>query len=106
MFYISPKSNDAYLEQLHNHLTNLANESKLIILLGDFNHPDVNWTTYSGSSHKANKFCDLLFQFNLSQLVNEPTHNQGKILDLIITNNEDNVYNLFVHPQHHQPDII
>ena len=58
--YIPPNSNDAYHDQLHNHFTNLANESKPIVLLGDFNYPDVNWATYSGSSPKANKFCDYI----------------------------------------------
>ena len=103
VIYIPPNSSDTYHEQLHIYLTNLVNDSKPIILLGDFNFPDVDWATYSGSSPKANKFCDLLFQLNLSQLINEPTHNQGNILDLVITNNEDIVYNLFVHPQHYQP---
>ena len=79
-----------------------TNESSPIIFLGDFNLPGVNWATYSGSSPKSNKFCDLLFQLNLFQLVDEPTYNQGNTLDLIITNNEDIVYNISIHP-HYQP---
>ena len=74
-----------------------------IFLLGDFNFPDVDWTTLSGSSSRSNKFCDLLFQYNLTQIVNEPTHNLGNILDLIITNNKDIIDNLKVHPQHYKP---
>jgi len=31
------------------------------------------------------QFCDLLFQLNLSQLINKPTHIQGNTLDLVIT---------------------
>ena len=100
--YIPPNSSDTYHELLHSYLTNLVNESSPIILLGDFNLPDVNWATYSGSSPKSNKCCDLLFQLNLFQLVDEPTHNQGNTLDLIITNNEDIVYNISIHP-HYQP---
>ena len=96
--YIPPNSSDTNHELLHSYLTNLVNESSPIILLGDFNLPDVNWATYSGSSPKSNKFCDLLFQLNLFQLVDEPTHNQGNTLDLIITNNEDIVYNISIHP--------
>jgi len=37
--YIPPNSCDTYHELLHNYLTNLVDESKPIILLGDFNHP-------------------------------------------------------------------
>jgi len=58
--YISPNSNDTYHEQLHNHLTNLANELNPLILLGDFNDPDVDWATYSGSSPKANKLFEVV----------------------------------------------
>jgi len=71
------------------------NQNQLLYLLGDFNLPGhIQWF--------LSKIYDLLFQLNLSQLVNEPTHNQGNILGLIITNNEDIVYNLSVHPQHYQ----
>ena len=47
----------------------------------------------------TNSVTYLLFQLNLNQIVNE-THN---ILDLIITNNEDIIDNLNVHPQHFEP---
>jgi len=101
--YIPPNSSDAYHEMLHNYLTSLVIEPSPIILLGDFNLPDVEWATYSGSSLRSNQFCDLLFQLNLSQLVNEPTHNKGNILDLIITNNDDIVYNVHIYPSVYQP---
>ncbi|XP_065895943.1 uncharacterized protein [Dysidea avara] len=52
--YIPPNSSDTYHELLHSYLTNLVDESSPIILLGDFNLPDVNWATYSGSSPKSN----------------------------------------------------
>ena len=69
--YIPPNSSDTYHELLHSYLTNLVNESSTIILLGDFNLPDVNWATYSDSSPKSNKFCDLLFQLSLFQETKE-----------------------------------
>ena len=34
-------------------------------------------------------FCDLCFNNNLSQLVSEPTHIGGNILDLILTNKDE-----------------
>ena len=37
----------------------------------------------------SNKFCDLLFQLNLSQLITQPTHNHNNILVLVITSDED-----------------
>ena len=34
-------------------------------------------------------FCDLVFELNLSQLVLQPTHSHGNILDLVLTNNDE-----------------
>jgi len=31
-------------------------------------------------------FCDLIFEFNLVQLITEPTHKGGNLLDVILTN--------------------
>jgi len=42
--------------------------------------------------------CDFVFKHNLSQIVNSPTHICGNILDLILTNCEDEIYALTVHP--------
>ena len=51
--------------------------------MGDFNF-HVNNQSDSG----ANKFKDLLNQYNLSQHVNIPTHTAGNTLDLVITRND------------------
>ena len=66
------------------------------ILLGDFNFPDINWDTLSGFSLHANLFCDLIFRFNLSQLVTSPTHICGNILDLVLCNDPDFINNLSI----------
>ena len=51
--------------------------------MGDFNVPDINQATLSGSFIFSNQLCDLVFQFNLSQLVDQPSHIYGNILDII-----------------------
>jgi len=51
----------------------------------------------SGHLPASYQFCDLVFQSSLSQLVSVPTHNQGNILDLVLTNIEDNISELQVH---------
>ena len=66
--------------------------------MGDFNLPDINWNTLSSTSQLSNVFCDLVFKLNLSQLVDMPTHNQGNILDLIFTNDEELFHTITVHP--------
>jgi len=57
--YIPPNSCDAYHEKLHSYLTNLVNESKPIILLGDLNHPDVHWATYIALFTKTDEYAAL-----------------------------------------------
>ena len=62
---------------LSEHLISLRNP---FVLLGDFNsHVD------NPNNSSARQFLDLLKSFSLQQLVNEPTHLKGQILDLIIT---------------------
>lgn len=59
-----------------------------IILGGDFNLPNVNWSSMSHSQHSdtsADALLDIVFHFDLSQIVEEPTRIQGtskSILDL------------------------
>ena len=54
--------------------------------MGDFNVPDINWNTLSGSTTFSIQLCDLVFQYDLSQIVDCPTHTAGNVLDLIFTN--------------------
>ena len=50
-----------------------------------------------GNSPVSAKFCEIIFDLNLCQLVSEPTHIHGNILDLVLTNNPDNIVDLIVH---------
>jgi len=53
------------------------------VIMGDFNSPDINWSTLTASSEFSSSLCDIIFQYNFSQLIDLPTHKQGNILDLI-----------------------
>ena len=71
-----------------------------ITILGDLNLPDSNWDTYTGSSYFTQDFCEAVFELNLLQLVNQPTHRKRNILDVILTNqtNVTNIYTLLTLP--------
>ena len=57
-----------------------------IILMGDFNfHID------DASDKKAEEFSKLMESVNLTQLVNNSTHMNGHILDLIITHKKEQI---------------
>ena len=56
------------------------------MILGDFNLHDIDWDNYQGQSDFSCHFCDMMFDMNLEQSVNKPTHIKGNILDVILTN--------------------
>ena len=82
-----PNSNSSYWSALSIYLDSiLSNHS--VLLLGDFNSPDICWSTLTG------QVCKLTFNHNLSQLVDIPTHNSGNILDLVLSSPSTNVCEL------------
>lgn len=61
----------------------------ILMLTGDFNMPDINWSLHSVKKESQSKgihtnFLNVIQEFNLSQLINEPTHIRGNILDLVL----------------------
>ena len=91
LIYNPPNSESNYQQKLLAYLSDNMQATEEVILLGDFNVPDINWATLSGSSDLSSKLCDLIFQHNYVQQVDHPTHIHGNILDLIITSSEDTV---------------
>ena len=91
--YNPPGSSDFYHHEINNFLYSLPVEHD-ITLLGDFNTPDVNWSSLTGTSPFSVSLCNCLFTNNLIQLVSEPTHVRGNILDLCITNTPYRLSNL------------
>ena len=64
--------------------------------VGDFNLPNICWSTLTGTSPFSISFCDFVYEMNLSQLVMDSTHVKGNILDLVLTNAENFIYDLFI----------
>jgi len=54
-----------------------------------------------GNCRVSEEFCDMTFEFNLTQLVTCSTHTHGNILDLILINNEDLIKNVSVNASDH-----
>ena len=70
-----------------------------VIILGDFNTPDIDWFTLTTESNFSFQLCNLIFQYNYSQVITCPTHDHGNLLDLIITNNDDIISDIQVHSE-------
>ena len=89
------KEFDEMLCELTGVLESLPSPTPNILIGGDFNLPKVSWSIFSpmtGASSDDKKMTHLLADFCaqhfLIQHVNQPTHNGGNILDLLLTNNE------------------
>lgn len=62
-----------------------------ILIVGDFNFPDVDWVNLTVKPDSNQKelhkcFLNLLLLFQLHQMVRNPTHCKGNTLDLVLTN--------------------
>ena len=99
-FYRSPNSSSENNLALNRTITSLSsvNPSAIVLCVGDFNYPSINWTSTSAPGdvdNKENTFIETLNDCFLTQLVNEPTRRRGmersNTLDLVISNEPDAV---------------
>ena len=81
-------------------LAHVSSSADSVILVGDFNLPDVCWSSLIGQSPFSNSFCDFVYEHNFSQLVDCPTHVKGNILDLVFTTSESIISDLLVTRPH------
>ena len=87
--YVRPNSEDDYHNQLLSYLYSIVSTMENVILVGDFNMPDICWSSLTGTSTFSNSFCDFVFEMSLSQL-------SGNILDLVLTNVENSICELSI----------
>ena len=111
--YRSPNST-AENDALVNELLSCILEGRLhILIVGDFNHPEINWTTESTPrdlNHPASLFMEAIRDSFLVQHVVKPTHYRGdqtaNVLDLVFTNEQEMIDNIRheapVGKSHHQ----
>ena len=92
--YIPPDSSNEYHQEFLNYIGTLKDLTGHLILLRDFNVGDINWDSLCGQSPFSTDFCDTVFNLSLTQMIEEPTHVAGNILDLVLTNVPDDIINL------------
>ena len=89
--FYHPNPSPEPLLELNSSLRNNT-ESACILVLGDLNLPELDWTgdetnpVNNGSRVDHNIFCDLMGCNFLYQFVPGPTHAAGKKLDLVLCN--------------------
>ena len=74
-------------------------DSADLLIVQDLNLPDVYWNTYSGCTTISITYAEMIFDLNLMQLIDSPTHITGNILDVILTNTDyrRNIVTLLFH---------
>jgi len=68
-------------------------------IIGDFNLSKVSWFTMSSSSLVEQAFVDSFNQLGLKQVISNPTHLKGNLLDILLTNFDSAINNLAVKDQ-------
>ena len=84
--YIPPHSPISQTQAVTHHIKDLAATCQNIIIMGDLNHPEIDWATLTGNSDSGSLVCDCFFQLNLTQIIHDPTHIRGNTLDIIASN--------------------
>jgi len=78
-----PNVSDTHLLQpLFDALCYLRSLGKRLIVMGDFNLPDINWATQSApQTHLQDRFLDCFISNGLTQYVNEPTRGKNILVE-------------------------
>ena len=84
LVYVPPSSDQQHYFDVLRYLESLAVTYPNLGTLGDFNSPDICWSSMHGQSRTSITLCDLIFHYNLAQLVTFPTHLGGNLLHLVI----------------------
>ena len=93
LVYRSPNSkaeNDTKLLEL------LSNIRHPCVIVGDFNIPEIDWSSTSGLTNMAADFINAIQESFLSQFIRQSTHKNGNVLDLVFSNKCNMIQNLTV----------
>ena len=104
ILYSPLNSTIEYQLRLIKYLHTLTQSPSRTIIVGDFNAPEINWSSLTGGISFSKALCDLIFaNSNLAQLMHSPTHIKGNILDLVLTNSKETIDNVTIIHEISQP---
>ncbi|GAB0206950.1 hypothetical protein GRJ2_003160600 [Grus japonensis] len=84
--YRPPDQGDRADEALYRQI-GAASRSQALVLMGDFNHPDICWRDNAAEHKQSRRFLECVDDNFLLQVIEEPTR-RGAMLDLVLTNKE------------------
>ena len=84
--------------RVDQHLRNIRRRRKVdeLILIGDLNMRYTDWETGSSNGPTEQLFLDTFNDLSLSQVISLPTHKQGNILDIILTDKPEHIHDIKV----------
>ena len=98
--YVPPSIDSLSFSTLLSYMGTLFSTGDPVFILGDFNCPDIEWTTLSGTSPLSTALCDFVFDYNICQAILSPTHVMGNVLDLVLTNSIDLLDDVTIFNEH------
>ena len=87
------------LTEVKQHLIKVFKDKKYKnnFIVGDFDLDTVNWQNYTATSNVQTSYLNLFLDLGLTQIISEPTHKCGNILDLLLTDSPLLVTNQKIH---------
>ena len=96
---------DNFLNKLNLTMESITQKNPFLTdVIGDFNARSSKWQTDDKTTQGGLKIENLLSQFSLSQVINEPTHisqNFNSCIDLLFTNQQNLITDAGIHPSLH-----
>lgn len=95
--YRPPDADPGFADDLRSVLAqiNASVPHTNIMLFGDFNFPNICWSTLTSPSPESSGFLDVCLDFNLEQVITEPTR-LDNILDLVLASNPEIIKSISV----------
>ncbi|GAB0205366.1 hypothetical protein GRJ2_003002200 [Grus japonensis] len=84
--YRPPNQEDRADEALYRQIE-AASHSQALVLMGDFNHPDISCKDNTAGHKQSRRFLEYIDDNFLLQVIEEPMR-RGAMLDLVLTNKE------------------
>ena len=93
--YRPPQSDNDINIKINRTIESTNSINNNLIIMGDFNYPDINWSTNNCNSQASEQFVDTIHNMFLSQIVEQPTRG-NTILDLILTSDTNMTHDIDV----------
>ena len=88
------RTNHLEIDRYLNSLYRLRKGFVKVFLVGDLNLRNADWSTSASTCGIEQNFIDTFDNLGLSQLIRQPTHKNGNILDILLTNSDQSINNI------------